>query len=158
MTKDSSLWDVTLLVATFCDCLTTEDEDKVPLKYQELLTKWEHHIPENLIPKWFCLHYHMIPKQKANWTYSVFFTVSTSTVQCIYCFHHHTVCQTYIKKYSEVNGICFQHQVYRTCCILTGIWFHCWAVTVWMVTSWHIILESCMNRGKNWWYMINGLQ
>lgn len=65
------------------------------------------------------------------------FTVSASTVQHIYCFHQHTVCQTYIKKYSEVNGICFQHQVYRTCCILTGRGFHCWSVTVWMVTPWH---------------------
>ena len=60
-------------------------------------------------PKWSCLHYQTKPKQRQTGP-TLFFTVSTFTVQCIYSFHHHTVCQTYIKKYSEVNGICFQHQ------------------------------------------------
>jgi len=139
----------TVLVATFYDCLTTEDEDTVPSKYQELLTKWEHHIPENLIPQVIPspLLYDTQAEGKLD-LLTLFFTVSASTVQYIYCFHHHTVCQTYIKKYSEANGICFQHQVYRTCCILNARGFHCWSVIIRMVTPWHIILECCINRKK----------
>jgi hypothetical protein len=73
--------------------LTAEDEDIIPSKYQQLLTKWEHHTPENMIPQVILspLSFGTQEEDKLD-QLTLFFTVSASTVQCIYWFHHHTVC------------------------------------------------------------------